>query len=67
MHLLQCEHDFGVHQREERLDDFGGHGHDLGRGIEKGNPYPGGLGANSEQSGLAAANDVYFYVAAIGV
>ena len=34
VHLLQCEHDFGVHQREERLDDFGGHGDNLGRRIQ---------------------------------
>ena len=65
--LLHGDYGVDVHEVDERLYDFGGYGYAVGQRFYPRRADDGGFGAYAEYSRLAAANDVYFDVAALGV
>ncbi len=65
--LLEADDRGHAHLRDEVLEDVGGNLHYVGRFLKQRDPDPGRFAADTENSGLALANDVYFDVRAVGV
>ena len=65
--LLQVDYGVDSQLGDERRDDFGRNRHEVRRTLQACDSYPGRLAPQPQYPGAPPANDVYFYLVALGV